>query len=772
MVKKLSYNLNAVGGMLPLATALASLTCAAQAQSNGTADLSDSSALEEVVVTARKTAENLQKTPLAVSVLSAEALQDKGVSNIGDFIAAPTPLLRVIPYAGASSLPLIGVRGLSTDDPGQASNEAAVGLYVDGIYLSRTQGSQMDLAEIERIEILRGPQGTLFGRNALGGAINVVTKKPTGNLGLDQTLEVGNFSERKAVTHLNLPALAGLKTKLDYVYASRDGVVDNSAAGQWNYGEYRRWAGRVGVLWDAIPNFTAEYAYDRSNDKSAFGYNQRDTDGNQTSLPAEPDRVSRSASPQPLQPGVTTTDGHGLTLTWTATDALTLKSITSYRELHYLSFENYPHFFVFVPLGGTSAASGLINRQQDDQRQFSQELQALGAIDTDDIGKFKYATGLYYFRENVRDVNGNGTVVFNFPDGFNSPATASIVNPYITFGSLFFGAPAAPNWVDNLKANSRAVFAQTSWNPPGLDDKLEVTAGLRYTSDRKSGGQVQANGAPSTLGFELSSNRTDYNLTVNYAFTDDLNAYVRNATGYRGGGVSLRDPQLVPFQPDTSDSWELGLKSEFWGRRGRANFAVYRNDVDNMRTSFSDPASPTTTRLFNAQGTVEIQGLEAELTIAPMRGVAFNATYAYMETSYPRQQNPFAPAVSQAFVLAQAPKHSASLSVDWELAHTSIGTLDLYGDAYFTSKYVSVPQLIDTGDAYNLFNARLTLRDIPLGSHGGSLKASAWVKNLTDEKYQIWEMRWGSGVPITPADSRIVQYGEPRTFGLALTYAY
>jgi iron complex outermembrane recepter protein len=739
--------------------------------------------LEEIVVTSRKSEENLQNVPLAVSVLSAKDLLDKGISNIGDFISAPTPFLRVIPYAGATSLPLIGIRGLSTDDPGQASNEPAVGIYVDGIYLSRSQGSLMDLAEIDHMEILRGPQGTLFGRNALGGAVSVVTKKPTGRFGIDQTVELGNYKARKSTTHLNLPALAGIKTKIDYSYSQRGGTINNLAAEQWDFSEYDRWATRFGALWDAVSGLTVEYSYDKSKDNSAFGYNQRTTQGTQGGipgfgipaltppLPPEPNRVDTSASPEPLRPTLTETQGHALTVAWNVSDALTLKSISSYREVKYRSFEDYPNFFFNLPLGAALGASGFLVHQNDDQSQYSQELQTLGAMRTEHLGQFKYLAGLYDFQEKVHDTSDSGTKLFNYPNGSGNPASATLVNPFITFGELFGGAYAL-NWDDDLKATSRAVYAQTSWSPPGIEDRVEVTVGLRYTKDSKDGRQTFANGLPSTLGFDLNSSRTDRNVTIKYAFSDSVSIYARDATGYRAGGVSLRDPQFVPFKPDTSESRELGLKSEFWDRRARVNLAIYNTEVANMRTSFSDPASPTTTRLFNATGKVKIDGVEAEATLVAMKGLTLNASYAYTSTRYPQQSNPFAPAILQSFVLAQAPKHSGSVSVDWELAHLSVGNLDFHGDGYWTTKYVSVPQLVDSGNSYSLFNARLALRDIKLGKAAGTFRASLWIKNLTDKQYPIFEVRWGGGVPLTDADSRIVQFGEPRTYGIALNYNY
>jgi iron complex outermembrane receptor protein len=723
----------------------------------------DKPRIEEVLVTARKTEESLQATPLAISALSAEALADKGIAGLDDFKTSPSPFLRITPYGGSGSVPLIGIRGLSTDDPGQATNEPAVGVYLDGVYLGRAQGSAMAITDVERIEVLRGPQGTLFGRNALGGAVSIVSKKPTGQFGLEQTFSAGDYDALKSLTRLNLPEVAGLKTKLDYLRDRRDGWVKNSQPGAEDFFAFDRSAARVDVLWDAPETFSAEYVFDYSDDDTAFGYNQRATPGSNTPLPAEPDRVKHAQTPVPLEMSNVRSQGHTLTLAWDVSDALTLKSISSLRKTDYESFESYANFFVYVPLSATpaTALSGLIGGQDDQQDQFSQEIQAVGTLDTASAGRFKYAAGLYYFNEEVDSTVVQGSTAYLYPNGAGNPAGATVLAEYIGF--------ADPVWVVNVKARSLAAYAQTSWTPPVLEDRLEATLGLRYTDDHKEGSQTTLYGGPSNAKFDFNGNKLDYNLSLQYAWTDSLRTYARAASAYRSGGVSLRDPAFVPYDNDEVTTYELGLKSDLWDQRVRVNLAAYHSDFDDMRTSFSDPLAPTTTRLFNADGTVKIDGIEAEVTLAVTSALTFTAAYNYMDTDVPDQANPFAPTVVQRFELSQAPTHSGSLAVDWEIAELIGGMLHLHADAYSTGRAVSVPQLTDTGDSYNLFNARLSLKDIPVGA-GHTLTASLWAKNLTDEEYRSFEMRWFDNVG--PGSADIVQYGEPRTIGADVTFKF
>jgi iron complex outermembrane receptor protein len=734
-----------------LATLAATVSYSGTAAAQGS-ESSPSAQLEEVVVTARKQEESLQSAPLAISALDKDALEQLGIASLSDFTQAPSPFLRIVPYVGSGALPLIGMRGLSTDDPGQATNEPAVGVYVDGVYLGRAQGSAMELADVERIEVLRGPQGTLFGRNALGGAVSIISRAPTGELALDTSVDVSRYDALKAVIHLDLPAIGGLKTKLDAFKSERDGWVDNPAQGEWGFSQYDRWGARFTALWEAGETFSVQYTLDKSDDETALGYNQR-IQQNSVPLPAEPQRADRSLTPQPLQPVRTETEGHALVATWAVADALTLKATSSYRELEYRSFENYPHIFVYFPLSAATAMSGLLVQQSDQQHQFSQELQATGGAGGA-WGELQYAAGLYYFREAVKDRQVQGSTVFD-----TNTDPWSLLVPVAAFPGN------NPLWIAQVEAKSQAAYAQLSWTPAAAD-RLEVTLGGRYTQDDKSGRQLVAFEQPSNLGFDFSASSFDHNLTLKYALTDSISAYVRNATAYRSGGVSLRDPQYVPYDKDEIDSYEIGLKSELWERRARFNVAAYRTDFDAMRMSFSDPANPTATRLFNASGTVRIEGIEAELTALLFDGLTVNASYGYLDYEVPPQVNPFNGAATP-LELSQAPRHSGSLSVDYELPELPLGQLRLHADGYTTSKFIWVPQITDQGRGYTILNARVTLSRIPLFENAGEFRVALWGRNLADKEYYIWGMRDLTN-PAAVAD--VQQFGEPRTYGIEFNY--
>ena len=171
--------------------------------------------LEEIIVTAQKREESVQDTPLSISVLGASQLAARGITGLNDLQTGAIPSLRMVPFSARPSTIQISMRGIFSGEPSQISRDTAIGIYVDGVYIGRTQGLGTDLLDLERIEILRGPQGTLFGRNAVGGALNIISKKPTGEFGVELTAGIRNWGGRDAVAHVNLPEFANIKVKLD-----------------------------------------------------------------------------------------------------------------------------------------------------------------------------------------------------------------------------------------------------------------------------------------------------------------------------------------------------------------------------------------------------------------------------------------------------------------------------------------------------------------------------------------------------------------------------
>ncbi|MEY2925562.1 MAG: hypothetical protein RL367_39, partial [Pseudomonadota bacterium] len=500
----------------------------------------DTGGVQDIIVTAQKREENLQDTPISIVALNAEALEQKGVGSINDLFTGSIPSLRIIPFVGRASAVSIGMRGMVPVDATQVTRDPTVGIYLDGVYLGRVQGLGMELADIERVEVLRGPQGTLFGRNTIGGAISIVSKRPTGKFGADLKAGIGNREGRNFAAHINLPETIHLSLKFDAVYDARDGWVRNpltaadvpanyTIGGQpytfdqinHDFGEVKRYGFRVAALLKPADNISLLYAFDWSRDESTGGYWHI----NATTQPVIPalfqplnvGRASVSRLAAPLIPSTARTNGHSLTAEWEISDGITLRSISGWRNLDGDQWDQ--------DAGGISrwntTAQGRFSFANVKQTQFSQELQLVG-----NVGDLKFVVGGYYFRE-----KGSDTATVFRTNTFNvaSTATSSILrNPATTSNTVAGVANQLQDRAATATIKSKALFAQATWSPSALDNRLHITVGGRYTDDRKEGRLLYLVGAPvTTLNFVFASSRFDPMATIAYDFSKDINAYVK-----------------------------------------------------------------------------------------------------------------------------------------------------------------------------------------------------------------------------------------------------
>ncbi|MGH6781879.1 MAG: TonB-dependent receptor, partial [Sphingomonadaceae bacterium] len=463
---------------------------------------SSSDGLGDIVVTAQKREESLQNIPISIDVLGERALEQRGIATITDFMSGAAPSLRIAPFGGRASAVTIGMRGLVPTDATQISRDPTVGIYIDGVYLGRVQGLGTELVDVERIEVLRGPQGTLFGRNAVGGALSIITKKPTGEFGVDLTGGVRNWDGRSIVAHVNLPEVAGISIKLDGVYNKRDGWVENPLAGSSDWNAIKRYGFRVAALWEPADNVSVECAYDDSTDKSTGGYPHIEY-----LLPGAPplapifsvdgERTRQARGGFVLDPSVGKVKGHALHAEWDISDTLTLRSITAYRKLNQTQYDNSAGLFLaFRPNG----LEGRLSFAEVDQDQFSEELQLVGTTD-----RLNYVLGAFYFDEDASDI-----AFAPFTAQFNADGTA------ITTLAVPVSSRPFPDRASEAHAKSKALYGQATWTPPVLDDRLHLTGGLRYTDDSKHGRLTKLRGAdaPPELRFKFGSKRVDPAATI------------------------------------------------------------------------------------------------------------------------------------------------------------------------------------------------------------------------------------------------------------------
>jgi len=725
--------------------------CCASAAPFVWAQNSNAPTLTEIVVTAQKREERLLDAPLSVSALSADELEARRISSIKDLQDGAIPSLQVLPLSGRASAVSLSMRGIDSGDPTQISQDPAFGMYVDGVYLGRVQGLGLELMDIERIEVMRGPQGTLFGRNSVGGAMNVISRRPSGEFQVRQRVGVGNYGERNLRTNIDLPRFADISVKIDGVVAERDGWVENPFDRRKEdngYDAMDRYGLRLSALWQPTDRLDVLYAWEKSQDKSTSGYPHIKAlvdDRAQSPLVAvDRNRASTARVGAPLPYSVAKVEGHTLRASYDLSENLTLESISAHRELEQTQNDQWASSFFGVNFR-TIGLTGRLSNAGVEQQQFSQELQLVGSSE-----RLDYVAGAFYFREEADDF-ANDIITMRFVDGGQSLVP---LEPYIV----------SPTRSSTLSARSLAVFGQLTWTPPVLNDRLAITAGLRYTDDQKSGELTSTRGVrpdPRRL-FDFSSDRMDPALTVAYRLTDDINTYVRWATAYRAGGANSRSTQFNPFGEEQVTATEIGVKSEFWDQRARLNVSAYRSNYDDRWQIFFDPSNPSFNETFNSLETATVEGVEIDMQLALATGLNLAASYSHTDTYFPPLTNPFDPE-GERIPQTQgglSPKHAASAGLAYTMPPMAFGSIRTNLDAnYSGGHYLGGTKT----DSYVLLNGRVSLLDINLGSGGPSLETTLWVRNLTNKTYDFFSFVL-DGPGFVGADIQFL--GRPRMYGL------
>ena len=682
--------------------------------------------IEEVIVTAQKRSESLQEIPIAITAYGEAALEAKGTVDIGG-LSASVPSLTFAPYPSSSNALILFMRGQGANDVGQITKEGAVGMYIDGVYMARPQSSSMDLADIERIEILRGPQGTLYGRNTTGGAINVHTKKPSGEFNFKEHLTIGNQGRVRSLTTLDLPAIGDVAAKVSYLTSRKDGYVDN-VGGDNDYGESSQSAGRIALRWDASDTIAVDYAVETGEVEATPIYYQNDLLASPT-YSTKPH--TKTTQPADLPVSKTEFSGQSLTVSWDVSDYLTIKSISGYNELDTHYYQDY-----------MNAAFVVFGYKTDDEissRQWSQEFQFVGsALDS----RLEYVAGLYAFNEKASHLQ------------------------LLDVGGFMIDRDVS---TDN---SSKAAYAQVSYTPSILEDKLTVTAGLRYTEDDRKGTRSSVTNAENNIKNDQSYESVDPMLTVSYQINDDMSTYAKVVTGYKSGGFAEASADFtLAYDPEEITSYEIGYKSYWLDRRVRVNVAAFISDYQDMQLDLSpDPAQIQVVNTYNA-GTAEISGIEVDMMWQATQNLQFALDYSYLNWEIEEIVNPVT-GVDQTkeFSLPYAPKHAYNVSANYQILDTAVGDFDFnidyswQDDVYNTAGTTSNPAVKKDWrvDAYGLINARLNLS--VAGIQTGDLRIALWGKNLEDKNYAAHRFTAGAG--------SAVAWNEPRSYGIDFIYEY
>lgn len=758
-----------------LVTPFAAFAETAPADAAPAAAADDATALSDVTVTATRRETKLQDTPIAISVMDNKAMEARHVQSLMDLADGAIPGLRVATFEARQSALTIGIRGIVPLDANQPAREQGVGVYIDGVYLGRQHGLGAALLDIERMEVLKGPQGTLFGRNTEGGALNMVTRAPSGEFGMRMTAGVGNYGAYNTDFHLDLPAVGDFAFKIDGALQRQEATTKNPMPGEQGWNAYDRRGLRAQVRWTPTANFTADLAADIGKDKNTPFYSQL-LNYNPNGLTVGPatgtlaagqirplpsivkvsgKRMSVGDIGVPQQWSVDDTSGVSLNLKYRVSDALELRSISAYREVDVDQWDNsggahrIPAYSPNTNFSRYSLA-GLW------QHQFSQEFQAVGSTD-----RIDYVAGLYYFHENASDDAATPST-----NRWNADGTGYTINdPTPTFRGK-----RSIDRASRAEAESYAVYGQATYTPAMLDDALHLTVGGRFTWDDKSGQLYIVNNAPTNLTFAQKNDRFDPMVTLAYDASSNVHLYAKYSTGYRAGGASSRSLTYRSFGPEEVKAYEIGAKTDLFDRRLRLNVAAYAMDREGSQIDFSlvtvtGSSTRNTLETINAPGTTKIRGLEVESTLRVTEGLTLSAAYAYTDTEVPATRNPFSGVVQPVFIVF-TPKNAGSVSADYE-APLWNATFRAHIDANYSDATQTFDQTPVTNDKSFLVNARLSLADMRLNDSGALLGVSLWSRNLLNEDYVYRR---------DPANrATLGDYGNfnaPRTYGLELTVRY
>lgn len=803
------------------------------------------SGLEEIVVTAQRREESLQETPIAVTAFTAGKLADLGAFDIAS-VADFAPNVTIAKQPSSNSNMTVTIRGLGMNETALTA-DPKVGLYLDGVYMSKTIGAVFDIAELERIEVLRGPQGTLFGRNTTGGAINVITRRPTGEFGARLLASSGNYGYLRYGAQLDLPALGDLSASIAFNHVETDGWARNHYRGvaqppqrptekvERDLGSEDNDAYRIALRWTPRSDLTLDYTFDRTHNTgvavpmqivvvkdtvwSPFGSMPMDfrfLGGDLYQQMAQ--NVTRRSKRQKdfvldeMTEEYLKIKAHTFTAAWEVTDQLTLKYLLgSRRSRHntgsdldggaYLARDLF--YGVYAGDNDPIQVPGFHSRIDDGRIEMdSHELQLIGTAFDE---RLHYTGGLFSYEEEVYENNPQTfsiPIAFLTPDGAATPELGPLYDaegfcPPEYAGTLCIGTqrlpipgagdqgvPGVVDFAYGQKTRSQAIYGQATY---AFTERLDATLGVRYTRDRKKAFLYNQN-LVQTIPTHSRSNpvrgkenwsNVSYFANLNYALTDDVNAYLTYTTGYNSGGFNARASNLASFQTPYDEeelkAIELGVKSELLNNRLRLNAAMFYNDYADIQTAQSELGTGgASSRIVNA-GKATIKGVELDVVAVPIDGLTIDLSYGYLDAKHDEflERNPVTDMledISHLTSVPMAPRNTAALGVQYDFEPFSYGAWSARIDVSYRDKAHMHPYLNQwtSSDSHTLLNGRISLNDLRIGccDDKSRMRVSLWGRNLSNENYVNFGIDFGT------MGFAGVTLGEPRTYGIDVVYTY
>ena len=709
----------------------------AYSQASG-ASLSAQNDISEILVTARRREESLQTTPLSITALGSEQLSQRSIEIISD-IDAFAPNLSFDHSAGISgsmNSASIYMRGIGQSDF-LLTTDPGVGIYLDGVNISRSMGSVLDVVDLEQIEVLRGPQGTLFGKNTIGGAILLSSKVPTDEFEGSAEVTFGNYERADAKVNLNIPITDNLLSRVTLGTFNKDGYADRIVVGDKLGSQYTNTA-RASLRWlptlDTAIDFHTDYTQSRgasvpnsviivdanasaiSGAYNAFAAANNFIPGFGMGIPY--DQRFQTADPYETYatgPNANKHDIWGASLTLTHEfENVTLKSITGYRT--------FDSFFGRDPDGSPIT---IIHTTDDvTHREFSQEI-TLSGFSFDD--KLDWLFGIYFIDEKGED---NITVPI-VPDLFSLEEHPISGNP-----NPLFGVPLSVNGLTRIDQQSYAAFGHMNLS---LTDQLRVSFGARYTHEEK---YVMVGQKFTDFGVFIVADPDDENsfnnlsprVGVDYQVNGDFMIYASYSQGFKSGGYTGRyvvpAESLRPFREETVSTYEVGFKSEFADGRLRLNGSAYFSEYDDMQLLVFKEIAPQTRNA--AEG--EIKGFEIETYIQASESLLIDLAIGYTDAEYKKigvedfDDITIPVTLNDKFV--DTPEWDINLGIQYIKNVANLGRMTLRIDYSYRTEYandaINTPQLMQ--DDVGLLNLKAAYED-----ERERWSISVFAKNVTDK---------------------------------------
>jgi len=709
-------------------------------------------ALEEVIVTAQKRAESVQDVPIAITAMSADFVADVGAQTVDD-LGIYTPGLET--RVTQPTQPSFTIRGITTNDFGIGA-DPAVAVYVDGVYSGRSGASLTAFQDIERVEVLKGPQGTLFGKNAAAGAIHLISKKPTQDLEMKVGISLGNYDKQKIEAMVNLPMTDNLALRLNVIDNQRDGYRDNLFNGDELADENSSGA-RASLLWQVSDDTQVLVQLDHS-----------DVDQNaaidSSLLYGDPyDDARLDVTPKEsleLWGGAVTLETDLAGMGFTSISALKRFESRNLRDQDGSDF--YTSTGGLVPLYFTS-------ENVEENVFFSQEFR----LSSQKNETYQWTLGAMYSREHGKQDS-------------RAAFSTDIINAFIGINALPSNQLFAEQASGDLESTSAAVYADMTY---ALAEQWDLTLGLRYTHDNKD---YELTSLYNAAGFGVlypnevegleqddSWSNVSSRLVLDYTLAEDAMIYFSYATGYKAGGFNSTQPGK-PFDEEQVGNLELGLKSTWFDSRLRFNVALFDYEYEDLQeyVQVNDPSSGVSRALIRNQD-AEGEGIEMDLIWAASERLTLSANYSYLDTEvtdYELLESETEADNRKGERLVNVAKNSYNLGAEYRLPIGSHGELSVRADysyvgrrdvAPITSSSPVAQTLVDqyvddlTDPYYNL-NARVTYED-----RAGHWRLSLWGQNLTDEEY-IYALDEGSATIGSPAAIRAT----PKFYGVDIEYRF